>query len=302
MDFGVVQNSEIQNISFILPPDGEHAITTLKDRTKVPSADIRLGLSNWGKKEWVGKLYADRTRETEFLEQYTNWFNTIELNAVFYSIPSAERILKWETMVAPKYASEFLFLPKVSRVISHIKRLNEVEKETEEFINTVKLFGAHLGPILLQVGDNFAPKKLLDLELFIKSLPRDQRFFIELRHEEWFSNPIHRKAVFSLLAKYKIGSVIADTPGRRDCVHMELTVPEAYIRFNGLGSDHQTIDYMRIDEWADRLKAWLNSGLEKVYFIVSQKDEIDTPLLAQYAIERFNEKLGANIPLIVWKS
>ncbi|MNL84453.1 hypothetical protein D3C87_2124210 [compost metagenome] len=45
----------------------------------------------------------------------------------------------------------------------------------------------------------------------------------------------------------------------------------------------------------------MEKGLEKIYFIVTQKDEVDTPLLAQYVIERFNEKLGSTIPDIVWK-
>jgi len=184
-------------------------------------------------------------------------------------------------MVAAEHEHDFLFLPKFSMVITHIKRLKDAEKETEQFISTVKLLGPHLGPMLIQIGDNFGPKNFPFLEEFVQQLLDDQRFFIELRHEGWFYDPFHRKAVFDLLARYQIGTVIADTPGRRDCVHMELTIPEAYIRFNGLGSDFRTFDYLRLDAWADRLKAWLHSGLEKVYFIVSQKDEVDTPALAQ---------------------
>lgn len=253
-----------------------------------------------GKKEWVGKFYPNRTKEFQLLNEYTKRFNTIELNAVFYSIPPEHLIRKWKDMISTEHQNDFLFLPKFSRVISHIKRLSNAEKETEQFINTVKLFGQHLGPILLQIGDNSGPKKFMDLELFIKQLPTDQRFFIELRQNEWFSDPIERKVIFDLFAKYNIGSVITDSPGRRDCVHMELTIPEVYIRFNGLGDDFRTLDYSRIDNWVLRLKDWLDSGLEKIYFIVSQKDEADTPMLARYVIERFNNELGAKIPLIVW--
>lgn len=300
MDFGIVESTEVQNVDFTLPPDGEHTLTMFKDRQRSVATDLRIGLAKWGRKEWVGKFYPNRTKEFQFLHEYTKRFNTIELNAVFYSIPPENLIRNWKDMISPEHQNDFLFLPKFSRVISHIKRLSDAEKETEQFINTVKLFGQHLGPILLQIGDNFGPKKFMDLELFIKQLPTDQRFFIELRQNGWFSDHIERKAVFALFAQYNIGSVITDTPGRRDCAHMELTIPEVYIRFNGLGENFRTFDYSRIDNWVLRLKDWLESGLEKVYFIVSQKDEVDTPALARYAIERFNKELGAKIPLIVW--
>jgi len=300
MDFGIVASWEVNNIDFNLPIDGDFTLKTFENRKKAESSDIRVGLAKWGRKEWLGKLYPNKTKEADFLKEYSKHFNTIELNAVFYSIPPEDLIRKWKGMVAPPHKDNFLFLPKMSRVISHIKRLNQTEKETSQFIETVKLFGQHLGPILLQVGDNFGPKKLLDLELFIKELPTDQRFFIELRHEEWFSNTFHRKTVFNLFAKYNIGTVITDSAGRRDCLHMELTIPEAYIRFNGIGDDFKTIDHLRIEKWIDRIEQWLKSGLEKVYFIISRHDEQGTPELAKFAIERLNARLGANIPLIKW--
>lgn len=302
MDFGIIDSGEIQNVNFILPPDGSHTLAMFGNQKKSLTPDLRIGLAKWGRKEWVGKLYPDRTLERDFFAAYAKLFDTIELNAVFYSIPPEDLILKWKGMIAQNHKREFLLLPKMSRVITHIKRLNNAENETAQYINTLKLFGPHLGPILIQIGDNFGPKKLLDLELFIKGLPTDQKFMIELRQQDWFSDPFHRKTVFDIFSKYNIGTVITDSPGRRDCLHMELTTPEAYIRFNGIDNEHSTIDYLRIDDWVDRIKIWLDLGLEKVYFIISQKADVDTPRLAEYAIHRFNEKLGANIPEIQWKA
>jgi len=298
MDFGIVQNNEISKVDFTLPPD---TVITFDKRIQGTKPDIRIGLPKWGRKEWLGSLYPMKTKEANFLKEYTRLFQTIELNAVFYQIPHKDRIKKWNNMVATHHQNVFLFLPKVSREVTHIKRLKDAQQPMMEFLEAIRSLGSNLGPILIQVGDNFPPRSFSILESFVQHLPTDLRFFIELRNEEWFSESENRKVVYNLFKQYNIGWVITDTAGRRDCVHMEIPIPEVYIRFNGLGSDFRTIDYLRIDNWVDRLSDWLSAGLEKVYFIISQKDDQDTPELAQYAIERFNTKFKANIPTINWK-
>ncbi|RYF97207.1 MAG: DUF72 domain-containing protein, partial [Chitinophagaceae bacterium] len=54
----------------------------------------------------------------------------------------------------------------------------------------------------------------------------------------------------------------------------------------------------RIDAWAERIRQWLDQGLNKVYFFLHQHDEADTPRLADYTIRKFNEILGSEIPEI----
>lgn len=297
MDFGIVPDKEISKVDFTLPPD---TVLTYGKGVKSTKVDIRIGLPKWGRKQWVGSLYPKKSKEADFLNEYTKLFKTIELNAAFYQIPHKDLIKKWKNMVATHHRNDFLFLPKVSREVSHLKRLKDAEQPMMEFLGAIRSFGSNLGPILIQVGDNFPPKSFDILESFVQHLPSDLRFFIELRNEEWFSELKNREVVYNLFKLHNIGWVITDTAGRRDCLHMELPIPEVYIRFNGLGSDFRTIDYLRIDNWVDRLGDWLSAGLEKVYFIISQKDDTDTPELAQYAIERFNKKLGANIPTINW--
>lgn len=302
MDFGIVGENELPGIDLSLPADGSFTIDTFSKLEKSGKADIRVALDKWGRKEWVSKLYPDRTKERDFLKEYTKIFQTIEMNAVFYSIPSKEYVKKWKEMVAKKHRDKFLFMPKFSRVISHIYRLKDTDVPTSEFLEAIRLLGNNLGPIFLQLGDNFPPKNLPLLEAFVKELPTDLRFFVETRHEDWFGNYEHRNGFFNLLKKYNIGAVITDTAGRRDCAHMELTIPEVYIRFNGLGSKFREMDFRRIDAWADRIKTWIDSGLQKAYFSISQKDVTDSPVLAQYAILVFNAKLDAAIPEIIWKA
>jgi len=300
MDFGKVETRALQYVDFTLPPDGMHTEKTLSGFTPAEDPKFYVGCSRWGRKEWLGSLYPVRTKEAYFLDEYAKHFSTIELNAVFYSIPYEGLLAKWRRKIeehAPHPG--FLFLPKASRVITHMKRLKNVQEELAEFMLRMEELGPYLGPILFQLGDNFGPTNFLTLKEFIESLPADKKFFMEFRHEDWFSNPIARLQLFNLLAEHHIGSVITDASGRRDCVHMELSTKEVMIRFVGNGGENAHSDYERVDAWVARLKEWLDSGLEKVYFIAHRHDEKDTYLLAKYVIEQFNKHLGAHIPEII---
>ena len=296
MEFGRVETNEIEQIDFTLPPDGEQTKLTLNSKS-VAHPKFFVGCAKWGRKEWVNLIYPPKTKEKDFLGEYVEHFNSIELNAVFYGIPKEEQILKWKEMADKR--DDFLFCPKFSRAITHIKRLNNAQAETDLYLKAISAFGDKLGPCFLQLGDNFGPKNLPVLAQYLKALPRDFNLFLEVRHEEWFANAADRKALFSLLADFKIGAAITDASGRRDCVHMELPTPKAFIRFVGNGGKFlDSSDKKRVDDWVLRLKEWLDKGLEEIYFFLHQHDESDTPIIANYTIEQFNKHLGSKLPPI----
>ena len=296
MEFGRVETNEIPQIDFTLPQDGEQTKLTLKGKP-VDKPKFFVGCAKWGRKEWLNLIYPPKTKEKDFLGEYVNHFNSIELNTVFYGIPKEEQIAKWKEMADKR--NDFLFCPKFSRAITHIKRLNNAQAETDLYVKAISAFGHKLGPCFLQLGDNFGPKNFPILKSYLEALPRDFNLFLEVRHEEWFANPNDRKALFSLLADLKIGAAITDASGRRDCVHMELPTPKAFIRFVGNGGDFlDSSDKKRVDDWVERLSQWLDKGLEEIYFFLHQHDESDTPIIADYTIAQFNQKLGSRLPRI----
>jgi len=87
--------------------------------------------------------------------------------------------------------------------------------------------------------------------------------------------------------------VITDTAGRRDCAHMNLTIPKAFIRYVG-NSLHPT-DYTRTDVWIDRMKYWLDKGLEELYFFMHMHDEATSPELTVYLVDKMNVACGLNL-------
>ncbi|MFD0941602.1 DUF72 domain-containing protein [Pedobacter boryungensis] len=297
MEFGKVTEAEINTIDFTLPPDGKQTVITLHDLKPVDKPLYYVGCAKWGRKEWKDLIYPKKTKEADFLAEYVKHFNSIELNAVFYSIPKEEQILKWKEQVALNTKSDFIFCPKFSRTITHIKRLKEADFLTDEYIKAISAFGEYLGPCFLQVSDNFGPNNIEILENYLKKLPIDLKVFVEVRHKDWFVGNA-KKELFSMLSKLKKGAAITDASGRRDCLHMELPTPEAFIRFVGNGGKYLSSDKARVDEWVIRIKNWLDNGLQSVYFFLHQHDEADTPLIADYTIQEFNKHFGSGLSRI----
>ncbi len=299
MDFGKVEDKELNKIDFTLPddpPDTEKILGALKKKftdAKKKKQKVYIGCAKWGRKEWVGKIYPLKTKEKDFVAHYVKQFNSIELNATHYRIPEPASIEKWKSGAA----KDFKFCPKFPQMISHMRRLKNCERETDEFISAIYGFGGNLGTCFLQMPPNFAPKSLPDLEKYLRSLPKDLKTCVEFRHPGWLDRSEEANAAFEMLNTLGAGSVITDTAGRRDCCHMHLTNGTAFVRFVG-NSLHPT-DYARIDDWVKRLKKWLSSGLEELYFMMHMHDEKDSPELVTYTIQQMNKhcKLDVKEPV-----
>jgi uncharacterized protein YecE (DUF72 family) len=277
-------------VDFTLPPDPKLTIDTLKAALKTP-LEVHVGCAKWGRKEWIGQIYPEKTKDANFLDEYVKHFDCIELNATFYQVYGPSTIEKWR--IKAEQNPRFKFCPKFSQNISHIKRLKNAHEVTTQFYEGIMAFGDMLGPLFLQLGDNYTPKSLPDLELYLKDLPHDVPVYVEVRHKDWFAVPSVRAELFGMLQSLGIGAVITDATGRRDCVHMELPTPHAFIRFVGNGL-HKT-DYVRIDEWVQRIKQWQEQGLQSLWFFMHQHDERYSPILCDYVTEKINAELGLSL-------
>jgi uncharacterized protein YecE (DUF72 family) len=292
MDFGKLPDNEFPLVDFTLPADPTITTEVLKRAKKPAKPELYVGCAKWGRKEWVGMIYPPKTKEANFLAEYVKHFNSIELNAVFYNMPKKEQVNSWREK-AEACRNDFKFFPKFTQSISHMKRLKGAEEVTSQYLENISEFGDTLGPAFLQLSDNFGPKNFDILQVYLEHLPKDYDVFVEVRHKDWFADPQARKDLFEMMRHLKKGSIITDASGRRDCAHMELTTPDAFIRFVGNGL-HPT-DFSRIDEWVERLGAWTDQGLNKIYFFLHQHDEKDTPILADYTIRKINERLGTDL-------
>ncbi|MCH5600089.1 DUF72 domain-containing protein [Niabella ginsengisoli] len=286
MKFGQV--SDPSGIDFKLPKDAA-ATTEILGKSKVKHFEAYVGCAKWNKTDLKG-FYPKGIKDE--LAYYSGQFNSIELNATFYGMPTADQVVKW-TEKTPK---EFKFFPKLTNSISHFKRLTPDSLPlAETFCNAISNFEKKLGMAFLQLHDKFSPKEFDKLQNFINNFPKGIPLAVEVRNEAWFSDPLQWGSFCNLLEKKKMSNIIVDTAGRRDMVHMRLTTPEAFIRFVGCNDDK--IDKKRLDDWLKRIEKWHQEGLKKLYFFVHQNVELSSPLLSAYFIEKLNKNLNLDLKI-----
>lgn len=284
MIFGKVDDPG--RVDFTLPKDTPETKAILaRGNKKVFEAYV--GCAKWNRSDLKG-FYPRGTKDE--LTYYATQFNSIELNATFYGMPKWEQVETWRA----KTPADFKFFPKVSDLITHYRRLNNVEEPIATFANAVSNFGDKLGMAFMQLHDNFKPKDFAKLEAALRNFPKGFPLALEVRNGEWFSDSKVEDALCGLLQELGMANIIVDTAGRRDMMHMRLTTPVAFVRW--VGANHPT-DLPRLDEWVGRIADWKKQGLEKLYFFVHQNIEKESPLLTGYFIERLNAAIGTDLKI-----
>jgi len=296
MEFGKLP--DIEGIDFSLPPDdpmNDGLWQRLSAQPRLP-ARLHVGCTQWGRADWVGKVYPKGTKQKDFLTHYVRQFNCIELNTLFYGLQPKPVIERWASLAG----EDFRFCPKMSESISHKLQLRNAQQETALFIDHLSAFGNKLGTSFLQLSESFGPDRVSILADYLRQLPRDFQLCLELRHKDWFASPAtdgrHSAPtpdIYRLLMEQGIGTVITDTAGRRDVLHMRLTAPVVFIRWIG-NSLHPT-DLPRIEAWGHRIQSWMDKGMQDIYFIVHNHNELYAPDLARHAVERFNAICGTRL-------
>lgn len=282
MKFGQVEDPS--QIDFTLPKDHKRTEEILKTNKK-GLENISVGCAKWNKTDLKG-FYPKGTKDE--LTYYGTQFNSIELNATFYGMPSPEQVQTWKE----KTPAEFKFFPKITNTVSHFRRLLNIDDVVTQFATAVLNFDEKLGMVFLQLHDNFKPKDYERLESFIKKWPKEVPLAVELRNNEWFSDEEVFEKTMTLFEEKNITNIIVDTAGRRDMLHMRLTTPSAFIRYVGANAES---DYARLDDWLKHLTKWKKDGLQNLYFFVHQNVEKASPLLSAYFIEKMNKEWKTNI-------
>lgn len=205
-----------------------------------------IGTSGWNYPHWAGGVfYPEGLSQSRWLDYYTQFFNSVELNVTFYRLVKKETFGNWRK-TTPK---DFYFVAKGSRFITHIKRLKAPKESLGMLFDNVSGLKEKLAAILWQLPPGFRAD-LRRLEGFLKLLKkRKARQAFEFRHESWFN-----KEVYSLLREYNACLCIAHS-GRFPCVR-EVTADFLYLRFHGGSPILYSANYSdkELKEWADFAK------------------------------------------------
>lgn len=278
MKFGKTDHAD--HIDFSLPGDHPDTRNVLERGSGNP--EICIGCAKWNRTDLKG-FYPRGTKDE--LAYYSTQFNSIELNATFYNNFPVATIEGWRE----KTADHFKFFPKIHQGISHWKRLKEAQAPTGEYLDGIAHLQEKLGMIFLQLPDNFGPKNWEVLKSYLTEWPQGFPLALELRNAGWYDGSWNTDLLWEVLHEHNIAHIITDSAGRRDLLHMRLSTPVAFIRYNGA---NVASDYTRLDDWAERLKLWMGMGIEKIFFFVHQNIEEESPLLSAYLIEKLNREAG----------
>src|SRR4051812_1685571 len=108
---------------------------------------IHIGTSGWHYKHWKGAFYPKGTKDAEQFSLYAQHFSTVEINNSFYKLPTPETFTNWRKAAPAK----FLFAVKVSRYITHMKKLKSDPGSMRMLLDRAGKLKEKLGPLLLQL-------------------------------------------------------------------------------------------------------------------------------------------------------
>ena len=209
----------------------------------------RIGCSGWNYDSWRnGVFYPERCPARLWLEYYARHFDTVEVNATFYRLPTLKAVQGW----VDQTPDDFVLAVKMSRYVTHVKRLRELGPSMELFYGRIEplVRSAKLGPVLWQLPPTF--KRDDDrLAGTLGQLPPGRHAF-EFRHPSWFA-----PAVLELLRAHAVALVIGDRPEVHSFQTHDLTADWTFVRFHsGTRGRRGNYSESELREWADRLRSW----------------------------------------------
>jgi uncharacterized protein YecE (DUF72 family) len=205
---------------------------------------VLIGTSGWMYRHWRETFYPKGVAQKRWLEFYAERFSTVESNNAFYMLPGGPTFKAWADRTPPG----FVMAVKMSRYLTHIKRLAEPEEPVRRFVDRATELGDKLGPVLLQLPPSLKIEKDR-LERVLELLPSGMRVAVEFRHDSWYTPEVR-----DLLERTGTALCLADR--QRVLTPLWRTTDWGYVRFHDGRGDPRpcyTGDEMR--EWAERVAA-----------------------------------------------
>ena len=218
--------------------------------SKKPTQRPRIGCQGWNYDAWVGPFYPEGTRPVDFLRVYARAFDTVEVDSTFYAIPAPRTLRDW----AERVPDDFQFALKLPQEITHENRLRNVRPALDQFFDRARELGPKLGPVLVQLGPDFAPTELPALATFLPSLPRDVKVAVEFRQRGWIHD-----GVLALLAEHNVALALTDARWipRKTMLALATRPTADFAYFRWMGPDREIVDYSRVQVDRTReIEAW----------------------------------------------
>jgi uncharacterized protein YecE (DUF72 family) len=229
-------------------------------------AQLYVGTSGWAYPSWKPDFYPEKLAQKKFLNFYATKLNAVEVNYTFRQLVKETTVQNW----LAETPAHFRFTIKAHQVLTHIKRLKDVEEFLRRFLGTLEALerAGRLGPVLFQLPPNFKADQAV-LADFLKELPRVVRAAFEFRHDSWLTD-----ATWETLRQRNVALCVAETE-ERDTPDV-VTADYAYYRYR---KPNYTADERRA--MVARIHEHLTAGRDVFAYFKHE----ETPEGALYAVD-----------------
>lgn len=199
-----------------------------------------VGCSGWFYWHWRGSFYPDEIPREDWFRYYAANFDTVELNAPFYSWPTLATVRSWITQA--EHTEKFVYTVKVSELITHVKQFVGTEDLVLDYGVIADLLGPRFGCFLFQLPPKFT-FTVERLEAIVGQLDPKRRNVVEFRHRSWWNDSVYE-------AFRKHGIIFCSCSGPRLPDELVKTADDIYVRFHG------TSRWYRHDYTPEELALW----------------------------------------------
>ncbi len=228
--------------------------------------NLYVGTSGYSYKEWKGTFYPVDMSAKGMLHYYGERFRTVEINNTFYRMPKTSVLEAWSGEVP----SDFKFVLKASRQITHMQRLKNAADSVSYLLETAGALKERLGALLFQLPPNMK-KDVPRLRDFLALLSLERRVAFEFRHQSWFDDE-----VFGLLSDYRAALCIAEAENDLE-VPFVATGDWGYLRLRRPDYDtaelRKRVQLVQEQDWRD------------AFIFFKHEDEGRAPQMAQRFLE-----------------
>jgi uncharacterized protein YecE (DUF72 family) len=144
-----------------------------------------VGCSGWSYTSWQGPFYPSTIENSAWLKYYSHVFDYVEIDSSFYRIPTIFMVKNW----FKRSPQNFKFTAKFPKIITHDKRLKDVDKELGQFFEAMRPLSDKTLALLVQLPPSLhifeGLERLRDL---VPELDTKFRYAVEVRHSSWFQD------------------------------------------------------------------------------------------------------------------
>jgi uncharacterized protein YecE (DUF72 family) len=259
----------------------------------------------WSYAPWQGRYLPGSLPPRDRLRAYATWCNAVEGNTTFYATPTLDTVRSW----AEQTTADFRFILKLPKLITHERRLADVAEPVRGFLAAIEPLGRRAHALWIQLPPSFSPADTGALAGFLRRLPPEHRYCVEVRHRAFFEDPRWEQQLERALRDVGAEWVTFDTTvlfgsppasdAEREAWRKKPRLPRRsraltsypVVRYIGRDDPERTVAGWQ--PWLDTVAGWLAEGRSPTVFIHTP-DNVGALELAR----QFHDEVRARVPAV----